>query len=84
MTQKEFSNTITAFWDWLDNRGIIRRIVLAVAIYQGWLVTVWAMSFSEVSARPGIDIAAIIAAVSMPVSTFGGFVFKAYLESKST
>ena len=47
-----------------------------------WRVSVWAMGFAETSPRPGIDIAAIIAAVTAPVTLFAGSVFKGYLESR--
>lgn len=73
---------LTDFWDWVDARGIKRSVVLGVAIYQTWLVTIWAMDFASNSLRPGGDIAMIIGAVSLPCSTFAGFVFRAYLESK--
>lgn len=75
---------LTRWWDFIDQRGIVRRIVLGVAIWMTWAVTVWAMAFVEHSQRPGIDLAAIIGAVSAPVAAFAGFVFKAYLDSKST
>ena len=69
-------------WDFVDNRGIIRRLVLAVAIGQTAWVTQWAMRFAETSARPGIDIAAILAAVTAPVTLFAGAVFKNYVDSR--
>ena len=75
---------VSQWWDFIDNRGIVRRIVLGVAITQTWIVTTWAMTFAEASTRPGIDVAAVIGAVSAPVATFGGFVFKSYLDSKPT
>lgn len=70
-------------WNWIDQRGIVRRVVLGVAIAMTWNVTVWAMHFVEHSNRPGLDLAAIIAAVTGPVTLFGGFVFKAYIESRA-
>lgn len=74
---------LEAFWDWVDSRGIVRRIVLAVAIYMTWAVSVWAMQFVAGCTRSGIDMAAIIAAVTAPVTMFGGYVFKAYIESRA-
>lgn len=75
-------NQLTRFWDWIDTRGVIRRIVLAVAIYMTWRVSAWAMGYVEGSARPGADLALIIGAVTGPVTVFGGYVFKAYIESR--
>lgn len=71
------------FWDWLDTRGVIRRAVLGVAIWMTWEVTHWAMAFAEHSVRPGVDLAAVIAAVSAPATALGGYVFKAYLDSRA-
>lgn len=69
------------FWDFLDRRGVIQIAVLGVAIWMTWRVSIWAMGYAEESERPGIDIAAVIAAVTGPVTVFGGFIFKAYVDS---
>lgn len=76
-------NKLEAFWDWVDTRGVIRRIVLAVAVYMTWAVSEWAMRFVAGCPRSGVDIAAIITAVTAPVTVFGGYVFKAYIESRA-
>ena len=53
-------------WDWIDNRDIDKH-ALSVAILAGTLfVTRWAMHYAESSARPGLEVAAIIAAVLAP------------------
>lgn len=74
---------LAKFWDWLDNRGVIRRIVLGTAIWMTWEVTHWAMAFAEHSQRAGGDLAVVIAAVSAPATALGGYVFKAYLDSRA-
>lgn len=71
-----------AFWDFIDRRGVIRRAVLGAAIWMTWRVSAWAMWFAESSERPGIDVAAIIAAVSAPITLFAGSAFKGYLDSR--
>lgn len=71
-----------ALWVFIDERGIVRRSVLGVAIWMTWRVSVWAMGFAEHSARPGLDVAAIIAAVSAPITLFAGSAFRGYLESR--
>ena len=76
-------NGLTRLWDWIDTRGVVRRIVLAVAIYMTWRVSVWAMAYVEGSTRPGADLALIIGAVTAPVTVFGGYVFKAYIDSRA-
>ena len=81
---KTLNNGLTQFWDWIDTRGVVRRIVLAVAIYMTWGVSAWAMAYVEGSARPGADLALIIGAVTAPVTVFGGYVFKAYIDSRTS
>ena len=66
----------------MDKYGIVRRTVLVIAIWMTWNVSVWAMSYVMTSSRPGLDLAAIIAAVTAPVTMFATYVFKAYLESR--
>ncbi len=77
------SNSLTRLWDFIDSRGIVRRVVLAIAIWMTWQVSQWAMGYVETSTRPGIDLAAIIGAVTGPVTIFGGYVFKAYIDSRA-
>jgi hypothetical protein len=60
----------------------VRIIVVAVAIWMTWLASDWSMWFATGNARPGIEIAAIIAAVTSPIAVFGAYVFKAYIESR--
>ena len=73
---------IDAVFSVVDKYGIVRRTVLVIAIWMTWNVSVWAMSYVMTSSRPGIDLAAIIAAVTAPVTMFATHVFKAYLESR--
>lgn len=78
----KISRTLTELWDFVDRRGVIRRAVLAAAIWMTWRASAWAMIYAETSARPGIDIAAIVAAVTAPVTLFAGSVFAAYIKSR--
>ena len=75
---------MTRFWDFVDERGIVRRIVLGVAIWMTWRVSLWATAFAVTSDKPGLEVAAIIAAATAPVTLFAGAVFKAYVESRPT
>lgn len=74
---------LTEFWDFVDQRGVMRRLVLGIAIYLTWKVTLWGMTYVEGSTRIGSDLAMIIGAVTLPVSTFAGFVFRSYLDSRA-
>jgi hypothetical protein len=59
-----------------------RTVVLTTAIWMTWAVSDWAMWFATGNARNGMEIAAIIAAVTAPICAFGGYIFKAFVESK--
>ena len=74
---------IERFWNWIDSRGVIRRVILGIAIWMTWKVSEWAMSFA-INEEISVNTAAVIAAVTSPVVAFGGYVFKAYLDSGDT
>lgn len=74
--------TADRFWTWIDQRQIVRRIVLVIAVHLTYLTTTWAMHFAETSTRTGVDFAALIAAVTAPATGFCAWVFKLYLEAK--
>jgi hypothetical protein len=59
-----------------------RTIVLSIAIWMTWAVSEWGMWFATGNSRNGVEIAAIIGAVTAPVCAFGGYIFKAFVESK--
>lgn len=59
-----------------------RAIVLGFACWSTWKVTEWGMWFAVDNARNGVEIAAIVAAVTAPVAALGGYVFRTYVESK--
>lgn len=61
----------------------VRLIVVSIAIWMTWLVSEWSMWYAVDNSRNGMEIAAIIAAVTAPVTMFAGYVFKAYLESRA-
>ena len=53
-------------WDWIDKRDIDKHFV-SLAILSGTVfITHWAMEFAYWSSRPGLEVAAIIAAVLAP------------------
>lgn len=72
---------IEQFWDFVDNRGVIRRAILGIAIWMTWRVSEWAMVFAT-NEEISMNTAAVIAAVSAPIVAFGGYVFKSYLDSR--
>jgi hypothetical protein len=80
------NNWVTRFWDWIDQRGVIRRIVLGVAMWMTFWVSVWASQFAmqalALQLVKGLEIVALLGAVTAPVVALGGYVFKVYLDSR--
>lgn len=81
------NNWLTRFWDFLDTRGVIRRAVLGVSIWMLWLQGTWANEYALKALAAGkadTGVAAIMAAISAPATLLVGYVFKQYLDSRST
>lgn len=67
----------------LDEGGWVRRGVLGISIYATWKAMLWSMSYAEAHAdRPGVDVAAVVAAVTAVPGGIASFAFKWYLESR--
>jgi hypothetical protein len=79
------TNSFTQFWDFVHSRGVIRRIVLGLAIYMLWVQGQWANEYASealVLGKSDVGIAAIMAAITAPATMLVGFIFKNYLESR--
>lgn len=74
---------IRDFWDWIDSRAIVRRMILAFTLYMTWLVTHQAWVFAHNSGYDGIGTAAIIAAIMAPTAALQGFAFANYTKGRS-
>lgn len=80
-------NRITAIILWIEERldkgAWFRRFYVIAATCLTWSVTVWAMRYAEVNAaRPGIDVAAVIGAVSAVPGAVVAFAFQQYMTSR--
>lgn len=73
---------ITKFWDWVDSRSIVRRIVLFFTLYMTWNVTYAAWLFSHASKFDGLGTAAVIAAVTAPTAALQVYAFRDYINGK--
>lgn len=72
---------------WVETRlnegAWFRRAYVIAATVLTWSVTVWAMRFADANSfRPGMDIAAIIAAVSAVPGAVVTFAFNQYLKGR--
>lgn len=67
----------------LDKGKWFRRIYVVAATVLTWLVTAWAMRYAEMNAaRPGIDVAAVIGAVSAVPGAVVAFAFQQYMQQR--
>lgn len=73
---------LSVFWDWVDNRRIFRRVLLATVVSWTYSVLVWSMHFAETSDRTGAEVAMIIAAIVAPLSAVQAHALKLYTDSR--
>ena len=72
------------FWDWIDKRSIDKHVV-SLGIMVGTIITTsWGMRFAETSTRPGLEVAAIIAAVLAPYMALQGAAIGFYFTQRKT
>lgn len=57
---------ISKFFDWVDNRDVDKHLVSLLILWGTVELTRWAQRFAEHGDRPGLEVAAIIAAVMAP------------------
>lgn len=73
----------TTFLDFIDNRAVVRRLVLAFTLYMTWFGVHKAWLFAATSTFDGVGTAAVIAAVLAPIAALQGFAFQSYSKSKA-
>lgn len=67
----------------LDEGKWFRRIYVVAATALVWSVTLWSMRYAEMNAiRPGIDVAAVIGAVSAVPGAVVAFAFQQYMQQR--
>ena len=76
---------LTRWWDWIDARQIDRH-ALSMGIFYGTArLTEWAMAFAaSAHERPGMEVAAIIAAVTAPYMALQAAAIKFYFDARTT
>lgn len=78
----EIKQSGTHFWDWVDGRAVVRRVVLAFTLYMTWYGVHKAWAFALLSTFDGLGTAAVIAAVLAPVAALQGFAFANYTKGR--
>jgi hypothetical protein len=69
---------------WEDKLAIRRSVVLFVTLWMTWRAFEWAATYAVTQSAQiqGIAAAAIIAAVTAPITALQGWIFKLYNDSK--
>jgi hypothetical protein len=76
-------NWFTAVCDWIDKRDVDKHAVSLAVLYGTKVLTDWAMAFAALHAdKSGIELAAIIGAVTGPYMVLQGACIKFYFESR--
>lgn len=73
---------LTAFWDWVDNRNIVHRLILFLTVGLTAKASLWGADYAWHSTRTGADVAMIVAAVTAPITALMKFVFDTYSEKR--
>lgn len=75
---------ITDFMQWADRRHFVsvRAFTLYITLWMTWKAFAWAATYAMTVTTDGLQQAAVIAAVTAPISALQVFVFKSYMEAK--
>jgi len=73
---------MTKFLDFVDNRAVVRRLVLLATVWMTVWVTGSAWDFAMLSKFDGLGTAAVIAAVTAPLAALQAAVFSVYAKGR--
>lgn len=73
-----------AVWDFIDRRQIDKHLVSLVILYGTVKMTEWAMGFAAaLGAKPGLEVAAVIAAVTAPYMALQAAALAFYFKART-
>lgn len=70
------------FWDWIDQRQIDAMLVSLAVLYGTTRILEWSFQFASHADRPGMEVAAIIAAVATPYSALQAAAIKFFFDAR--
>lgn len=71
-------------WDFIDKRDIDKHIVSLAVLSGTYTVTSWAMQYAVHAERPGLEVAAIIAAVQVPYMALQAAAIAWYFRARTS
>ena len=79
---------MTRLFQWIEERldkgAWFRRAYLCLAIWMNVRAMLWATDFASTSVRPGMEVAAIIAAIAAIPGAVMAHAFQVYLTSRGS
>lgn len=69
-------------WEWIDKRDIDKHVVSIFIMVGTMRMTDWAMKFAETGDRPGLEVAAIIGAVTAPYMALQAAAIAFYFKAR--
>lgn len=75
---------MTKFIAWFTEKNFIsvRSFSLYITLWMTWQAFTWAGYFALHTDKVGVEVAAIIAAVTAPITALQGWIFKVYSDSR--
>ena len=67
---------------WLKKYRIFSRTLVLMSFIQMLWITWWGTRFAATSSLPGLEIAAVLAAVQVPATALFSSVYRTYAETK--
>jgi len=68
--------------DFIDSRMVIRRIITIVVLWQLVDVYLFAKEYALRSGMNGLELGAVLTALTLPVTALQAFMFKAYDDAR--
>lgn len=70
-------------WDFVDKRDIDKHAVSLAVLFGTVQITAWSMQYATKADRPGLEVAAIIAAVSAPYMALQAAAIAFYFKARA-
>jgi len=80
---RSIAQTVSHVWDWVDKRQIDVTAVSVTILYGSFKILLWSLEYATHANRPGLEVAAIIAAVAGPWSLMQGAALKFIFEART-
>lgn len=78
------AHTASLAWDFVDKRDIDKHTVTIFIMWGTWKLTEWAMAYAAMThAKSGVEVAAIIAAVTAPYMALQAAAIAFYFRARA-